>query len=49
VPDEAPAAASEAAAREAEARRERELLERIARLERDHRPRVHSGFHHSRR
>jgi hypothetical protein len=37
VPDEAPKAASEAAAREAEARRqrERELLERISRLERE--------------
>jgi hypothetical protein len=35
VPDEAPKAASEAAAREAAARRERELLERIARLERE--------------
>lgn len=35
VPDEAPTAASEAAAQEAEARRERELLERIARLERE--------------
>jgi hypothetical protein len=35
VPDEAPTAASEAAAREADARRERELLERIAGLERE--------------
>lgn len=35
VKDEAPTPASEAAAREANARREQELLERIARLERE--------------